>query len=54
MITNISKVVVPVEDQQAALEFWTTTMGSRVIRDDTTATNAGSRSRHPTKTCCWC
>ena len=25
----------PVEDQQAALEFWTTTMGFRVIRDDT-------------------
>ena len=35
MITNVSKVVVPVEDQQAALEFWTTTMGFRVIRDDT-------------------
>jgi predicted enzyme related to lactoylglutathione lyase len=35
MITNVSKVVVPVEDQQAALEFWTTTMGFRVVRDDT-------------------
>lgn len=35
MITNISKVVVPVEDQQAALEFWTTTIGFSAVRDDT-------------------
>jgi len=35
MITNVSKVAVPVEDQQAALEFWATTMGFRVVRDDT-------------------
>jgi catechol 2,3-dioxygenase-like lactoylglutathione lyase family enzyme len=34
MITNVSKVVVPVEDQQAALDFWTTIMGFRVVRDD--------------------
>ncbi|HEY9378781.1 MAG TPA: VOC family protein [Jiangellaceae bacterium] len=34
MITNVSKVVVPVEDQQAALEFWTTTMGFSTVRDD--------------------
>jgi lactoylglutathione lyase len=34
MITNVSKVVVPVDDQQAALEFWTTTMGFSTVRDD--------------------
>ena len=35
MITNVSKVIVPVRDQQAALEFWTTTMGFSLVRDDT-------------------
>jgi predicted enzyme related to lactoylglutathione lyase len=35
MISNVSKVVVPVEDQQAALQFWTTTMGFTAVRDDT-------------------
>jgi lactoylglutathione lyase len=34
MITNVAKVVVPVEDQQAALEFWTDTMGFSQVRDD--------------------
>ncbi len=34
MITNIAKVVVPVEDQQAALEFWTNTVGFDLVRDD--------------------
>ncbi|HEX2361907.1 MAG TPA: VOC family protein [Jiangellaceae bacterium] len=34
MITNVAKVVVPVDDQQAALEFWTTTMGFSLARDD--------------------
>jgi len=35
MITNVSKVMVPVDDQQAALEFWTTTVGFSVARDET-------------------
>jgi predicted enzyme related to lactoylglutathione lyase len=35
VITNVSKIMVPVEDQQAALEFWTTTMGFAVARDET-------------------
>jgi predicted enzyme related to lactoylglutathione lyase len=35
MISNVSKVVVPVEDPQAALLFWTTTMGFTAVRDDT-------------------
>jgi len=35
VITNVSKVVVPVEDQQGALEFWTTTMGFSAVRDET-------------------
>jgi catechol 2,3-dioxygenase-like lactoylglutathione lyase family enzyme len=34
MITNVSKVVVPVDDQQRALEFWTTTIGFTAVRDD--------------------
>jgi catechol 2,3-dioxygenase-like lactoylglutathione lyase family enzyme len=35
MITNVSKVMVPVDDQQAALEFWTTTVGFSIARDET-------------------
>lgn len=35
MISNVSKVVMPVEDQQAALEFWTTTIGFTAGRDET-------------------
>ena len=35
MITRVSKVVVPVADQQAAVDFWATTMGFDVVRDDT-------------------
>jgi catechol 2,3-dioxygenase-like lactoylglutathione lyase family enzyme len=34
MITRVSKVVVPVADQQAALDFWTTSLGFAVVRDD--------------------
>jgi lactoylglutathione lyase len=34
VITRVSKVVVPVEDQQAALDFWTTSLGFAVVRDD--------------------
>jgi hypothetical protein len=34
MITNVSKVVVPVDDQQSALEFWTTIIGFTAVRDD--------------------
>jgi predicted enzyme related to lactoylglutathione lyase len=35
MITRVSKVIVPVAGQQAALDFWTTKMGFAVVRDDT-------------------
>jgi lactoylglutathione lyase len=35
VITRVSKVIVPVTDQPAALEFWTTKMGFEVVRDDT-------------------
>ena len=34
MITNVAKVVVPVEDQQSALEFWTGMAGSQLVRDE--------------------
>jgi predicted enzyme related to lactoylglutathione lyase len=35
MITNVTKAVVPVDDQQAALDFWTRKVGFDVVRDDT-------------------
>jgi predicted enzyme related to lactoylglutathione lyase len=35
MISNVSKVVVPVDDQDTALAFWATTMGFTVVRDET-------------------
>jgi predicted enzyme related to lactoylglutathione lyase len=35
MITRVSKVLVPVTDQQAALDFWTTNLDFEVVRDDT-------------------
>jgi predicted enzyme related to lactoylglutathione lyase len=34
MIERVGKVIVPVADQAAAREFWTTTMGFDVVRDD--------------------
>lgn len=34
MISRVSKVVVPVADQQAALDFWTGRMQFEVARDD--------------------
>jgi catechol 2,3-dioxygenase-like lactoylglutathione lyase family enzyme len=34
VIRGVSKVVVPVADQQAALDFWTNSMGFEVVRDD--------------------
>jgi predicted enzyme related to lactoylglutathione lyase len=34
VITRVSKVIVPVADQQAALDFWTTGMGFELVRDD--------------------
>jgi hypothetical protein len=35
VITRVGKVIVPVADQQAALDFWTTGMGFELVRDDT-------------------
>ena len=54
MISDVSQVVMPVEDAQAALQFWTTTMGSRPSATTPSATNAGSRYGHRTKSSCWC
>ena len=34
VITRVSKVIVPVTDQQAAFDFWTTGMGFELVRDD--------------------
>jgi predicted enzyme related to lactoylglutathione lyase len=34
VISRVSKVIVPVADQQSALEFWTGPMGFDVVRDD--------------------
>lgn len=34
MITRVSKIIVPVTDQQAALDFWTGCMGFDVVCDD--------------------
>lgn len=34
MITTVSKVVVPVDDQQRALEFWTERVGFALERDE--------------------
>jgi hypothetical protein len=35
MITGVGKVVLSVEDQQAAKEFWTTLVGFDLCRDET-------------------
>ena len=35
MITAVRKVIVPVSDQQAALDFWTEALGFLLVRDDT-------------------
>jgi predicted enzyme related to lactoylglutathione lyase len=35
MITAVRKVIVPVGDQQAALDFWTGALGFLLVRDDT-------------------
>jgi catechol 2,3-dioxygenase-like lactoylglutathione lyase family enzyme len=35
MISKVAKVVVPVDDQQAALEFWAGPLGFKVVRDVT-------------------
>ena len=34
MITRVGKVIVPVEDQQASLDFWTRCMELTTVRDD--------------------
>jgi hypothetical protein len=35
MITNVAKVVVPVEDPRSALDFWTGIAGFHPVRDVT-------------------
>ena len=44
MITRVAKVIVPVADQQAALDFWTTAWVSNWYATTLTATSGGSRS----------
>lgn len=34
MITGVSKVVIPVDEQEAARQFWTTRMGFELRRDE--------------------
>ena len=34
MISGVSKVVVPVDDQERARDFWTTKLGFEVVRDE--------------------
>jgi predicted enzyme related to lactoylglutathione lyase len=34
VITGVSKVIVPIADQEAALRFWSETIGFSVVRDD--------------------
>ena len=48
VISGIGKVVVPVDDQERAKEFWTQRMGFKLRRDDPTATSAGLEVSLPT------
>jgi lactoylglutathione lyase len=34
VITQVSKIIIPVQDQQAALDFWTRSVGFDLVRDD--------------------
>jgi len=43
MITSVSKVVVPVDDQERAKLFRTTPLGFALLRASHTAMSAGSR-----------
>lgn len=35
MITGVQKIIVPVDDEVRAREFWTTKLGFNVVRDET-------------------
>jgi len=35
VVTGISKVIVPVDDQESAKDFWVDTIGFNLVRDDT-------------------
>jgi catechol 2,3-dioxygenase-like lactoylglutathione lyase family enzyme len=35
MITGVQKIIVPVNDEVRAREFWTTKLGFNVVRDET-------------------
>jgi hypothetical protein len=45
MITRVSKIILPVADQQAALDFWTTGMGFELVRDDAYGNERWDRSQ---------
>jgi hypothetical protein len=47
MITRVSKVIVPVLDQQAAPDFWTTCMKFSIIRDDSYGGDAAGNTITP-------
>ena len=35
MITAVRKVIIPVDDQERAIEFWTTAVGFELMQDET-------------------
>jgi predicted enzyme related to lactoylglutathione lyase len=47
VITGISQVVLPVDDQEAAKRFWTAAMGFEVVRDATLADERWIEVRPP-------
>ena len=49
MVEGVSKVVIEVEDQDRALQFWTDAMGFELVRTRPAVRSAGSRSEPPTK-----
>jgi hypothetical protein len=51
VITRVSKVIVPVTDQQAALDFWTACMGFHVVSDDKYGNERWIEIKPPVKSC---
>ena len=54
MITGVRKVIVPVGDQQAALRFWTETIGFNLVRDDAYGDERWIEVKSLGKICCSC
>ena len=53
MITAVSKVVVPVDNQERAKHFWVDRLGFELRRDERMGMSAGSRSARPGKASSW-